>query len=70
MGGRYRQRDEIRYRYNLKGSGLGDCCRHTYCWQCSLCQEEMEVRDREKQIAQMHSAGYVAPQQMTYTQAP
>lgn len=61
-----RQRNEIRYRYNLKGSGVGDFCRHMWCAQCSLCQEELEVRDRERQAASMYLAGYAKPVQMTY----
>ncbi|KAI5838475.1 PLAC8 family-domain-containing protein [Morchella snyderi] len=59
-----RQRNEIRYRYNLQGSGVGDCCRHLCCSSCTLIQEDIEVRDRERERSQM--GAYAAPQQMSY----
>jgi Cys-rich protein (TIGR01571 family) len=37
------QRAEIRAKYNLMGSGLGDCCRAYWCSWRELLQEEKEL---------------------------
>jgi Cys-rich protein (TIGR01571 family) len=42
------QRSEIRQKYNLKGSGCGDCCRACCCTCCALIQEENEVVAKTK----------------------
>jgi hypothetical protein len=38
------QRGEIRAKFNLKGSGFGDCCRSYWCPWHTLLQEEKELR--------------------------
>jgi hypothetical protein len=38
------QRGEIRAKFNLKGSGFGDCCRSYWCPWHTLMQEEKELR--------------------------
>ncbi|KAF3920115.1 hypothetical protein AA313_de0201968 [Arthrobotrys entomopaga] len=43
-------RGELRRKYNLKGSGCGDCFRHFCCECCALIQEEREIRVRKELI--------------------
>lgn len=40
------KRGELRQRYNLEGSGTGDCCGSYWCACCALMQEEKEVTAR------------------------
>jgi Cys-rich protein (TIGR01571 family) len=37
------QRGEIRHRYNVHGSGCGDCCVHMFCTCCALIQESDQL---------------------------
>jgi hypothetical protein len=46
------QRSEVRGKYNLEGSGLGDCCRPYCCPCCELMQEEKELLLRTNSSAQ------------------
>lgn len=40
------QRKEIRDKYNLPSSPMGDCCLHCCCHPCGLCQEARELKIR------------------------
>ncbi|KAM0335512.1 hypothetical protein ACHAQA_000560 [Verticillium albo-atrum] len=40
------KRGEIRERFNIKGSGLGDCCTTYWCPCCALIQQDKEVQQR------------------------
>ena len=42
------QRGEIRQKYNLPGSGCGDCVRACCCAPCDLLQQDKEVTYREQ----------------------
>ncbi|KAK6350480.1 hypothetical protein TWF718_003671 [Orbilia javanica] len=59
------QRGEIRQRYNLKGSGFGDCCRHFWCECCALIQEDRELEARSA----TNVTGYQRPAGMNYPPA-
>jgi len=59
------QRREIKRKYNLEGSGCGDCCKTFCCGCCALIQEENEVLSRTKKTQAM-GGGYQAPGGMHY----
>lgn len=40
------KRGEIRERYGIKGSGMGDCCASYWCGCCALIQQDKEVKAR------------------------
>ncbi|KAM0287040.1 hypothetical protein ACHAQH_000725 [Verticillium albo-atrum] len=40
------KRGEIRERFNIKGSGCGDCCTTYWCPCCALIQQDKEVQQR------------------------
>ncbi|KAI8629044.1 PLAC8 family-domain-containing protein [Xylariaceae sp. FL1651] len=42
------KRGEIRERYNIKGSGCGDCCVSFWCSCCALIQQDNEVKIRQR----------------------
>ncbi|KAK3322021.1 PLAC8 family-domain-containing protein [Apodospora peruviana] len=42
-----KQREDIRKRYNIKGSSCGDCCATCWCMSCALMQNDNEVKRRE-----------------------
>ncbi|KAI0395849.1 PLAC8 family-domain-containing protein [Xylariaceae sp. FL0594] len=42
------KRGEIRERYNIKGSGCGDCCVSFWCSCCALIQQDNEVKRRQE----------------------
>ncbi|KAK6506701.1 hypothetical protein TWF481_005160 [Arthrobotrys musiformis] len=60
------QRGEIRQRYNLEGSGFGDCCRHFWCGCCVLIQEDRETEARKALLVPANQAGYQQSAGMTY----
>ncbi|KAF3090731.1 hypothetical protein TWF102_007326 [Orbilia oligospora] len=62
------QRGEIRQRYNLQGSGCGDCCRHFCCECCTLIQEDRETETRKALLVPANQAGYQQSAGMTYPQ--
>jgi PLAC8 family len=63
------QRSEVRAKYNLAGSGLGDCARAYCCACCEIIQEDKELALRAKSSPQ--AAGYQKPEGgMTYTPQP
>ncbi|KAL2900113.1 Protein PLANT CADMIUM RESISTANCE 2 [Bienertia sinuspersici] len=39
-------RHRMRNQFNLKGSNCGDCCIHSFCEVCALCQEYRELKIR------------------------
>ncbi|KAI3332077.1 PLAC8 family-domain-containing protein [Xylariaceae sp. AK1471] len=51
------KRGEIREKYNIEGSGCGDCCVSFWCSCCALIQQDNEVKIREKN-AQPVTQGY------------
>jgi len=64
------QRSDVRAKYNLAGSGLGDCCRPYCCPCCELMQEEKELILRTNSASQQ-AAGYQKPEGgMNYTPQP
>ncbi|KAK6521808.1 hypothetical protein TWF506_002012 [Arthrobotrys conoides] len=60
------QRGEIRQRYNLEGSGCGDCCRHFWCECCVLIQEDRETETRKALLVPSNQAGYQQSAGMSY----
>ncbi|KAI9761856.1 MAG: hypothetical protein M4579_000796 [Chaenotheca gracillima] len=62
------KRGDLRRKYNLDGSGLGDCIRPYCCPCCTIIQEEKEVVWRTKGAgANIPPQGYQAPTNaMTY----
>ncbi|EPS35178.1 hypothetical protein H072_11534 [Dactylellina haptotyla CBS 200.50] len=60
------QRGEIRHRYNLDGSGIGDCCRHFWCECCTLIQEDRETETRKALLVPAHQTGYQQQPGMQY----
>ncbi|KAK6534944.1 hypothetical protein TWF281_006244 [Arthrobotrys megalospora] len=60
------QRGEIRQRYNLEGSGIGDCCRHFWCECCVLIQEDRETETRKALLVPANQAGYQQSAGMAY----
>ncbi|KAF3936136.1 hypothetical protein ABW19_dt0200648 [Dactylella cylindrospora] len=60
------QRGEVRHRYNLDGSGCGDCMRHFCCECCALIQEDRETETRKTLLVPANQAGYQQQQGMTY----
>ncbi|KAF3926006.1 hypothetical protein ABW20_dc0107800 [Dactylellina cionopaga] len=62
------QRGELRHRYNLKGSGCGDCCRHFCCECCALIQEDRELETRKALLVPANQVGYQQQGGMTYPQ--
>ncbi|KAI8957254.1 PLAC8-domain-containing protein [Daldinia sp. FL1419] len=42
------KRTEIRERYNIQGSGCGDCCVSFWCSCCALIQQDNEVKIRQQ----------------------
>lgn len=40
------KRGEIREKFGIKGSGMGDCCASYWCGCCALIQQEKEVKAR------------------------
>ncbi|ODA80536.1 hypothetical protein RJ55_03495 [Drechmeria coniospora] len=70
------QRSEIREKYGIQGSGLGDCCTSYWCLCCALIQQDNEVKRRaipagpitqgyqsQKEGMQMPAPAYVQPPQ-------
>ncbi|TFK23010.1 PLAC8-domain-containing protein [Coprinopsis marcescibilis] len=43
-------RGETRTRYNIKGSGCGDCCTACFCTPCDLVQESREIELEEQSM--------------------
>ena len=43
-----RQREEMRERYGIRGSGVGDCCVAAWCRPCALTQEHREIELEER----------------------
>jgi Cys-rich protein (TIGR01571 family) len=41
-------RGHVRRRYNIKGSGCGDCCAALWCTPCQLVQESRELELEEE----------------------
>ncbi|KAF3914056.1 hypothetical protein AA313_de0202006 [Arthrobotrys entomopaga] len=60
------QRGEIRHRYNLEGSGIGDCCRHFWCGCCTLIQEDRETETRKALLVPANQVGYQQQAGMSY----
>jgi len=58
------KRGEMRERFGIEGSCLGDCVRSYCCPCCGLVQEEKEAQLRINAAAQ----AYQPPQEMTYPQ--
>ncbi|EPS39947.1 hypothetical protein H072_6363 [Dactylellina haptotyla CBS 200.50] len=61
------QRGELRRKYNLDGSGCGDCVKHFFCECCTLVQEDRESKTRQ-QLMVTNIVGYQAARQMQYDQ--
>ncbi|KAI1470926.1 PLAC8-domain-containing protein [Daldinia caldariorum] len=57
------KRTEIRERYNIEGSGCGDCCVSFWCPCCALIQQDNEVKLRQSK-AQPIAQAYQSPQGM------
>ncbi|PPQ97131.1 hypothetical protein CVT26_000616 [Gymnopilus dilepis] len=47
-------RGHVRRRYNIKGSGCGDCCAALWCTPCQLTQESRELELEEESFAQRY----------------
>ncbi|RVD80417.1 uncharacterized protein DFL_008314 [Arthrobotrys flagrans] len=62
------QRGEARSKYNMKGSGCGDCIRHFFCQCCSLIQENREVETRKQLLVPANVLGYQPAVAMNYGQ--
>ncbi|KAJ6264989.1 hypothetical protein Dda_1144 [Drechslerella dactyloides] len=63
------QRGEVRHKYNLVGSGCGDCMRHCCCECCTLIQEDRETETRNSQlVVPAISTGYNSQPAMKYPQ--
>ncbi|KAK6542833.1 hypothetical protein TWF694_006774 [Orbilia ellipsospora] len=60
------QRGELRHRYNLEGSGIGDCCRHFWCECCTLIQEDRETETRKALLVPANQTGYQQQAGMNY----
>ncbi|KAK6362274.1 hypothetical protein TWF730_005970 [Orbilia blumenaviensis] len=60
------QRGEIRQRYNVEGSGFGDCCRHFWCECCVLIQEDRETEARKALLVPANQTGYQQTEGMSY----
>jgi len=43
-----RQREEMRERYGIRGSAVGDCCVSAWCRPCALAQERREIELEER----------------------
>ncbi|KAI0064860.1 PLAC8-domain-containing protein [Artomyces pyxidatus] len=41
-------RSDIRQRYHIEGSGVGDCCSSYWCLPCDLVQEHREIQLEER----------------------
>ncbi|KAI1503783.1 PLAC8 family-domain-containing protein [Biscogniauxia marginata] len=54
------KRGEIRERYDIKGSGFGDCCVSYWCPCCALIQQDNEVRLRQQNAQPTPPRGYEA----------
>ncbi|KAI1482351.1 PLAC8-domain-containing protein [Daldinia eschscholtzii] len=54
------KRTEIRERYNIEGSGCGDCCTSYWCPCCALIQQDNEVKIRQSN-AQPIAQAYQSP---------
>ncbi|KAI2621167.1 PLAC8-domain-containing protein [Hypoxylon sp. NC1633] len=52
------KRGEIRQRYQIHGSGCGDCCVSFWCSCCALIQQDNEVKMRQAKLNQPVSQGY------------
>jgi len=63
------QRAEVRNKYNLQGSCLGDIALTLCCGCCSLVQQEKEAAHREPLIAGGNKQQYQASEGMVYGQA-
>ena len=61
------QRHEIRKKYNLQGSFLGDLARSCCCALCELTQSAKESEIREKELGS--SGQYAASDSMVYAKA-
>ncbi|KAF3178092.1 hypothetical protein TWF106_011165 [Orbilia oligospora] len=62
------QRGEARRKYNMKGSGCGDCMRHFFCGCCALIQENREVETRKQLLVPANVLGYQPTVAMSYEQ--
>jgi hypothetical protein len=54
------QLQDVRERYNLKGSCIRDCCKSYYCRCCSLIQAEKESKEREVEKKALVEKQYVS----------
>lgn len=43
------KRGEIREKFGIEGSSMGDCCASYWCLCCALIQQEKEVKARQSQ---------------------
>lgn len=61
------QRGDVRNKYNIDGSGSGDCCSACFCPLCSLVQHEKEVKFRQSlpgALSQVAAEQYQSPHAM------
>ncbi|EHK40214.1 uncharacterized protein TrAtP1_006275 [Trichoderma atroviride] len=61
------QRGDVREKFNLEGSCLGDCCKSCWCTCCVLMQNEKELEQRES-LLRGSSQGYQPNGGMEYPQ--
>ena len=47
---RLRHRADIRNRYGIRGSTVGDCLLYTSCWPCAFVQERRELELEERSL--------------------
>ncbi|KAK6333806.1 hypothetical protein TWF730_003989 [Orbilia blumenaviensis] len=62
------QRGEARRKYNMEGTGCGDCMRHFFCECCTLIQEHREIETRNQLLVPANSFGYQPVAAMSYSQ--
>ncbi|KAI0377162.1 PLAC8-domain-containing protein [Hypomontagnella monticulosa] len=63
------KRTEIRERFGIRGSTLGDCCATFWCHCCAVVQQENEVKSRLAKPSGPIQTQY-QPQQQQMTMAP
>ncbi|OGM48482.1 DUF614 domain protein [Aspergillus bombycis] len=56
------RRGEIRQRFGIEGSGVGDCCSSYWCPCCVIMQHEKEIEAQSERP----QTGYQAPTGMAY----
>ncbi|KAH9904107.1 PLAC8-domain-containing protein [Xylariomycetidae sp. FL2044] len=61
------KRGEIRERYDIEGSGCGDCCTSYWCPCCDVIQQDNEVKMRQ-QAGQPTTQGYQSQPSMQMPQ--